>query len=110
MLEFSDTCDNHTIICGPSLWNRYYETIMIRCVGNVRQGGDGRYYMTCRRLDDDFLGVFYHNVGAIEFADKWIDDNCKSPAHVYGTSTIAFDDEADASLFWFTFSKQVDQQ
>lgn len=87
---------------------------MIRCIGNAREGGDGRYYVTCRG-SEGHLNPFYNAEDVPYYGgdmdgdenrrivNDWIAKNCAKPAEVYGQTSVVFESEDDAALFWFTF-------
>lgn len=77
---------------------------MIRCVGNIREGADGRYFVTCRGKVSH-LNAFHSDTGSQEFVDNWIRENCQYPAEIYGYTTVVFQNEGEAALFWMTFRK-----
>jgi hypothetical protein len=90
---------------------------MIRCIGNIREGGDGRYYVTCRG-SEGHINPFYTDLdgdlgcdiaqsergeAARRFVNEWVAKNCSAKAEVFGNATMAFHDDGDAGLFWMTF-------
>lgn len=100
---------------------------MIRCIGQVREGGDGRYYITCRGAEGhmnpffqeegetDWLGGGHHFMSLVngdanrKFVRDWMDKNCSAPADFHGHATVVFEDEADAGLFWMMFKNDKPQ-
>jgi hypothetical protein len=87
---------------------------MIKAHSRARQGGDGRFYVTVRG-EPEFMNPFYRsddtayylNAGTVEdncaFVEKWIEKNCTNKAEIFGSTSVVFDDESDAVLFWLTF-------
>jgi hypothetical protein len=86
---------------------------VIRCHSSAREGGDGRFYVTVRNTDDLGFNPFTESPfdprsidRAAErkaFVNVWIEANCAHEASIFGGSSVCFDDESDAVLFWLTF-------
>lgn len=85
-----------------------YSVQMIVCRTNVREGGDGRFYISVS--GDEGVNPFYHSNDEYqirtEYVQNWCNENCAHGFEIYGPSTLCFDDPADAALFWFTHSEK----
>lgn len=98
---------------------------MIRCLGQVREGADGRYYVTVRGAEGsmnpfyiaDISPPTFHGGSPIatpeqatqcrSFVDNWIIKNCAGEAEIFGNTSVVFEDQGDAGLFWMTFTKKA---
>jgi hypothetical protein len=81
----------------------------LRVKGKVRNGADGRFYVSVRYREEDndfgaLIAPFTSEENKAAVMD-WVEANCVGPAEFHGLNSLVFIEQEDAILFMLLMSR-----